>query len=125
MPFARTDGGWSAWSNFSSCSHCCKGKGLQTRTRLCNNPQKANNGSDCIPNNGATTSYINGTIKNEKQTSACLCPVGNNLHTDFEKQVQSDQGSQHSTELAFLLLNQLPKVRFSETWQIYYWTNIY
>jgi len=42
----KVNGGWSAWSAWGSCSKTC-GTGTQTRTRTCNNPAPANEGSDC------------------------------------------------------------------------------
>ncbi|KAK3914743.1 Hemicentin-1 [Frankliniella fusca] len=45
------DGGWSLWSNWSTCSASC-GAGLQTRQRKCNNPVPAHGGLDC---NGVDT----------------------------------------------------------------------
>ncbi|XP_035690797.1 uncharacterized protein LOC118425782, partial [Branchiostoma floridae] len=40
------DGGWSPWSEFTSCS-VHYGLGLQTRTRTCDNPLPQNNGAMC------------------------------------------------------------------------------
>ncbi|MDD2916305.1 MAG: hypothetical protein PHH70_00470 [Candidatus Gracilibacteria bacterium] len=42
----KVDGGWTAWSGFSSCSASCGG-GTQSSTRSCTNPSPANGGSDC------------------------------------------------------------------------------
>eukprot|EP00794_Sanderia_malayensis_P011287 gene11287-12468_t len=41
------DGGFSEWSKFGSCSVSC-GSGFKYRTRLCNNPLPAYNGTDCV-----------------------------------------------------------------------------
>ena len=41
------DGIWSSWSAWTACSKTC-GKGIQTRTRICDNPKPANNGTFCL-----------------------------------------------------------------------------
>ena len=40
------DGNWGAWSAWSECSATC-GRGIQTKTRECNDPPSAFNGADC------------------------------------------------------------------------------
>ncbi|XP_059372003.1 A disintegrin and metalloproteinase with thrombospondin motifs 2-like isoform X3 [Carassius carassius] len=42
----KKDGSWGMWSEFGSCSHTC-GRGLQFRTRACDNPRPANGGRIC------------------------------------------------------------------------------
>ncbi|KAM9212162.1 hemicentin-1 [Dugong dugon] len=56
-------GAWSAWQPWGACSESC-GKGIQTRTRLCNNPPPSFDGSYC---NGAETQM---QVCNERH-----CPV--------------------------------------------------
>ncbi|KXJ23691.1 coadhesin [Exaiptasia diaphana] len=40
------DGGWSKWSDWTSCSKSC-GKGQTSRERVCNNPTPKGNGKPC------------------------------------------------------------------------------
>ncbi|XP_076054854.1 unc-5 [Oratosquilla oratoria] len=40
------DGSWSSWSSWSSCSSKCY-RGVQKRTRMCNNPAPMNGGEAC------------------------------------------------------------------------------
>uniref|UniRef100_A0A9J7Z8H8 A disintegrin and metalloproteinase with thrombospondin motifs 2-like n=1 Tax=Cyprinus carpio carpio TaxID=630221 RepID=A0A9J7Z8H8_CYPCA len=42
----KKDGSWGMWSEFGACSHPC-GRGLQFRTRACDNPRPANGGRIC------------------------------------------------------------------------------
>ena len=44
--FDEVDGGFSAWSSWSTCSKTCL-TGYKVRARYCNNPQPANGGKDC------------------------------------------------------------------------------
>ena len=41
------DGGFSEWTDFSTCTATCGG-GIQKRTRECNNPKPENGGKDCV-----------------------------------------------------------------------------
>ena len=41
------DGGFSKWSKWSTCNAKC-GKGIRTRTRLCNSPVPMFGGADCV-----------------------------------------------------------------------------
>ncbi|XP_065098908.1 A disintegrin and metalloproteinase with thrombospondin motifs 2 isoform X2 [Paramisgurnus dabryanus] len=42
----KQDGSWGVWSEFGACSRPC-GRGVQFRTRDCNNPRPANGGRSC------------------------------------------------------------------------------
>ncbi|KAL4235872.1 Hemicentin-1 [Mactra antiquata] len=50
MDKACSDGGWTLWSVWSSCSHTC-GHGLKSRTRSCSNPVPSSLGKPCTGNN--------------------------------------------------------------------------
>lgn len=42
-----TDGGWTRWSNWSTCSLTC-GYGFRKRTRSCTNPRPKGSGKKCL-----------------------------------------------------------------------------
>ncbi|KAL5252650.1 hypothetical protein ACHWQZ_G015438 [Mnemiopsis leidyi] len=44
---STVDGGYSAWSAWTTCSAACGG-GEETRSRTCTNPAPANGGVDCV-----------------------------------------------------------------------------
>ncbi|XP_076878106.1 A disintegrin and metalloproteinase with thrombospondin motifs 2 isoform X2 [Brachyhypopomus gauderio] len=46
----KQDGNWGMWSEFGACSRPC-GRGLQFRTRACDNPRPANGGRSCSGSN--------------------------------------------------------------------------
>lgn len=46
VPFCPINGGWSEFSDWSSCSATC-GLGMQVRNRICNSPVPQFNGRDC------------------------------------------------------------------------------
>ena len=46
LVFVGTDGGYSKWSDWSSCSVTCGG-GLMWRNRQCNNPMPSGDGKTC------------------------------------------------------------------------------
>jgi hypothetical protein len=63
-----TDGGWTSWSEWNTCTLTCGG-GNQTRTRTCTNPTPQNNGNDCG--------------SEDFETQACndeSCPVGKRVY---------------------------------------------
>merc|ERR1711874_878040 len=43
------DGGWSEWSQFTTCSKTCD-TGVKSRSRECNNPPTSNGGEHCVGN---------------------------------------------------------------------------
>ncbi|XP_052264381.1 coadhesin-like isoform X3 [Dreissena polymorpha] len=67
-----SDGGWSAWENWSSCTATCAG-GLRTRDRMCNNPVPSYLGRYCdgpsqntdlcnnVPCTGTDIQFVVGT----------------------------------------------------------------
>ncbi|XP_049339892.1 A disintegrin and metalloproteinase with thrombospondin motifs 2 isoform X2 [Astyanax mexicanus] len=46
----KQDGNWGLWSEFGGCSKPC-GRGVQFRTRACDNPRPANGGRPCSGSN--------------------------------------------------------------------------
>ncbi|CAD5118464.1 DgyrCDS7169 [Dimorphilus gyrociliatus] len=57
------NGGWSAWSNWGSCSVTC-GTGTRGRTRQCNNPSPSEGGSECSGSGG-----------NSEECTLSACPI--------------------------------------------------
>nr|XP_022343628.1 uncharacterized protein LOC111136803 isoform X1 [Crassostrea virginica] len=57
------DGGWTAWTVWSTCSATCGG-GTQSRTRTCTNPAPQNGGADCV-----------GTSSEQQNCNTQGCPV--------------------------------------------------
>ena len=60
--YYAADGGWSAWTAWSGCSHTCGG-GLSTRTRDCDNPVPTLYGKDCV-----------GHGREDRQCNTLNCP---------------------------------------------------
>ncbi|KAK3535036.1 hypothetical protein QTP70_002210 [Hemibagrus guttatus] len=46
----KRDGNWGMWSEYGACNRLC-GRGLQFRTRACDNPRPANGGRTCTGSN--------------------------------------------------------------------------
>lgn len=69
---ARRDGGYSEWSNFSSCSASC-GRGTRTKTRTCTQPEPNFFGRPCV---GAKSETITCLVRE--------CPV-NGGFTDWSE----------------------------------------
>ncbi|KAL7977859.1 hypothetical protein Chor_010811 [Crotalus horridus] len=77
------DGGFAAWTPWSSCSLTCGGLGNMTRTRNCTHPKPAHGGKDCvgprtlrtIETEGAvdTANDQNQTIKTEEDQNRRCC----------------------------------------------------
>lgn len=63
-----TDGGWSDWSGWSECDAGC-GDGVQTRTRVCNNPYVTFGGKDCV-----------GSVLDTQPCNAGSCTVAPVVH---------------------------------------------
>lgn len=62
--FLTVNGGWGPWSPWDICSVTCGG-GMQTRSRLCNNPAPQFGGKDCI-----------GDVTENQICNKQDCPIG-------------------------------------------------
>ena len=51
------NGGWGAWSSYSSCSKTC-GVGIKSRHRSCDNPEPYGGGDNCVGDHEQST-YCN------------------------------------------------------------------
>ena len=47
MIFSIVDGDFGDWSSYTACSVSCGGGGKKTRTRVCDSPAPAYNGTTC------------------------------------------------------------------------------
>jgi hypothetical protein len=66
------DGGWSSWSNYSSCSVTC-GVGIQEKRRSCTEPAPAHGGASCV---GESVVYRNCTqVHCPGRYMHALCPL--------------------------------------------------
>lgn len=66
-PSCPADGGWTGWSNWTSCQVTC-GNGTLTRTRSCTNPAPRGTGKPCV---GAS-------LDNKTCNTTNSCPVDGN-----------------------------------------------
>lgn len=79
------DGGYSPWSNWTSCSSSC-GNGTSVRYRTCTDPAPANGGTDCIGESlqirecAGTSCPVDGGFSNWSNWTACSVSCG----TGFE-----------------------------------------
>jgi len=64
----RSDGGWSWWSAYSTCSVKCGG-GKQSRRRTCNSPAPSNGGLSC-----AGSAYQERSCNTKPMTIGGRCP---------------------------------------------------
>ncbi|CAF1064997.1 unnamed protein product [Adineta steineri] len=90
------NGGWTTWTNWTSCSLTCSG-GIQTRTRNCTNPTPANNGIPCIGSNYqyatcnddipcviiTSANPVNGTWSDWASWGSCASSCGNGTQTRY------------------------------------------
>merc|ERR1712240_39658 len=59
------DGGWSQWSNFTTCTKTC-GTGIQYRYRKCNNPIPIHGGAQCVGESYSAQKC---------NTNPCICDI--------------------------------------------------
>lgn len=76
----RVDGNWGEWGQWGDCSVNCGGRGVQARTRSCDNPAPANNGRDC--ETGAWTNYRNCSRKNCTGSGPVCTKIGRRCLSD-------------------------------------------
>lgn len=70
IPFCPVDGGWSEWTQWSSCSATCE-NGIQSRGKTCDNPQPAHGGQQCQSQNPGTDSSMSEQRECAAQISTC------------------------------------------------------
>ncbi|XP_078342697.1 uncharacterized protein LOC144628471 isoform X5 [Oculina patagonica] len=81
-----TDGGWSAWGAWESCSQTCGG-GAQTRTRTCTSPPPSVGGAGCVGASSQTQSCntnecsVNGGWSSWGAWSSCSLTCGGGSQT--------------------------------------------
>lgn len=85
----KVDGGWTPWSDWSSCSRACGG-GVQTRARLCSSP---------APRNGGLFCEGKGLASRACNVEECniTCPQGMRLAVDRCIAINPDAGGQESS----------------------------
>ncbi|VDL94587.1 unnamed protein product [Schistocephalus solidus] len=80
----QISGGWSEWLPWQACSVAC-GRGIQSRERLCNNPEPKNGGSYCVGDAIETRSClqkfcpVDGVWGQWSPWTACSSPCGSGL----------------------------------------------
>nr|XP_022332685.1 coadhesin-like isoform X2 [Crassostrea virginica] len=108
---SRVDGGWSAWSSFSTCSTSC-GTGTKYRSRTCTNPQPQHGGQECHGSSKITqhcrSSHcpIDGGWSDWSSFSECSATCGGGITTRLRSCThpvpahggRSCSGDSHSTE---------------------------
>ncbi|XP_070574197.1 uncharacterized protein [Ptychodera flava] len=82
------DGGWSKWSEWSSCSKSC-GWGMRTRYRQCDSPAPRNGGKDCNNDDAEEQRPC-------RTAMACNCSIYNITHGDV-----FDNATAHMSVVSF------------------------
>ena len=68
------DGNWGSWESWTTCSTTC-GDGVETRNRLCNDPEPvdggAGNAADCPTDAAYTDLPLNGGLQEQQDERSC------------------------------------------------------
>ncbi|XP_068760305.1 uncharacterized protein [Montipora capricornis] len=84
------DGGYTPWSDWSSCSNLC-GNGIQVRRRECSNPSPANNGHNCSGESiqardcVGTSCPVDGGLSNWSKWTPCSRTCGTGIQLRFRR----------------------------------------
>ncbi|XP_060570798.1 uncharacterized protein LOC132729070 [Ruditapes philippinarum] len=70
MPAPCANGGWSAWTSWSTCSATCGG-GIRSQTRSCTNPPPSPYGQYCVGSNDRVEPCANNYCVNYCSSSPC------------------------------------------------------